>query len=260
MNKIIILIFVALSISSCTAAKAVVAMNKSTDHFIVLEKDKRVVYEAGAEKFAEIVADKLDAAIDSVERGQYRKFTKPVTIHICNSVESFTAYCVEHRAAGCVLNERLFLAPKNFQPHKEALTHELSHLHMEQQLGMLSWHSRYPSWFQEGLATYISHGEGASKVTPDEAKKAIALGSSFSPDLSGSLIFAKTASSYGLKPNMFYRQASMFVEYLHDLDVMKFKTFLLSVEDGKDFEKSFSSAYGATLNEIWKKFIQQQKA
>lgn len=259
MNRIIILICITLSISSCTAAKAMVAMHKSTDHFITLKKDRRVVYETGAEKFAEIIADRLDAAIDSVERGQYRKFTKPVTIHICNSVESFTAYCVEHRAAGCVLNERLFLAPKNFQPHNEALTHELSHLHLEQQLGMLTWHSGYPSWFQEGLATYISHGEGASKVTPDEARKAIALGSSFLPDLTGSLILPKTARSYSLKPNMFYRQASMFVEYLHSLDADKFKTFLLSVEDGNDFEKSFSFAYGTNLKEIWKIFVQQQK-
>ncbi|NOX75071.1 MAG: hypothetical protein GXP17_00305 [Gammaproteobacteria bacterium] len=259
MNQIIILICLVLSLSSCTAVKAVAAMNKSTDRFITLEKDKRVVYEAGAEKFAEIIAEKLDAAIESVERGQYKKFTKPVTIHTCNSVESFTAYCVERRAAGCVLNERLFLAPKNFQPRKEALIHELSHLHMEQQLGMLVWHSRYPSWFQEGLATYISHGEGASKVTPDEARRAIALGLFFTPDLSGNLLFAKTASSYGLKPNMFYRQASLFIEYFHDVDAMKFKALLLSVEEGKDFEKSFSSIYGASLDEIWKKFIQQQK-
>jgi len=260
MSRFIILICIAFSISACTAAKAVIAINKSTDHFIVLENDDRILYEKGAEKFAEIVANKLDAAVASVEKGQYRKFTKPVIVHICNTVESFTAYCVEHRAAGCVLNERLFLAPKNFQPYKEALTHELSHLHIEQQLGMVKWHSGYPSWFQEGLATYISHGEGASKVTPDEARKAIAEGKTFTPNTSGSLIFRKAAHSFGLTPNMFYRQSSMFIEYLYNIDEMKFKTFLLSVEDGKNFEESFSSVYGETLNEIWQKFIQRQKA
>ncbi len=155
MNQIIILIFVALSITSCTAAKAVVAMNKSTNQFIALEQDKRILYEKGAEKYAETVANKIDTAIQTVEQKQYKKFTKPVTIYICNSIESFTDYCVIRQASGCVLNERLFLSPKNFQANQQALTHELSHLHIEQHLGMFTWHSGYPAWFQEGLATYV---------------------------------------------------------------------------------------------------------
>ena len=246
--------------SACTATKAVIAMNKSTEHFITLKHDSRILYEEGAEKSAEIVANELDGAVAAVEKRQYRKFVKPVTVHVCSTVESFTAYCVDRNAAGCVLNERLFLAPKAFQPGNEALVHELSHLHMEQRLGMIAWHSGYPSWFQEGLAVYVSHGQGASKVSPEEARKAVALGSHFTPDADGGLIFRKTARSYGLKPNMFYRQSSLFVEYLHDLDALKFKAFLLAVEDGKGFEDAFSSAYGASLNEIWEKFVRQQKA
>jgi len=246
--------------SACTAAKAVIAMNKSTENFIVLKHDRRVMYEEGAEEHAEIVANKLNGAVAAVEKSQYRKFEKSITVHVCNTVESFTAYCVDHNAAGCVLNERLFLAPKAFQPGNEVLTHELSHLHMEQKLGMITWHSRYPSWFQEGLAVYVSGGQGASKVTPKEARQAITLGSHFTPDANGSLIFRKTAYSYGLKPNMFYRQSSLFVEYLHNLDELKFKALLLYVADGKKFENAFFSAYGASLSEIWEKFVQQLKA
>lgn len=260
MNRIIILLFVAISITSCTATKAVVAMNKPTNQFIALERDKRIFYEKGAEKYAETVANKLDTAIQTVEQKQYKKFTKPVTVYICNSVESFAGYCVYSQASGCVLNERLFLSPKNFHANRHALTHELSHLHIEQQLGMFAWHSGYPAWFQEGLATYVSDGEGANRVSLDEAKKAIAQGKTFTPNTSGSLIFRKAARSFGLTPNMFYRQASMFVGYLHNIDEKKFKTFLLSVEAGKDFEESFSSAYGETLDDLWKKFIQRQKA
>ncbi len=259
MVRIIILMYIALIMSGCTAAKAVVAMNKSTDQFITLEQDTRILYEKGAEKHAQTVAIKLDSAIQTVEQKQYRKFTKPVKVHICNTIESFTSYCVNHHAAGCVLNERLFLSPKNFISNQDALTHELSHLHIEQQLGMISWHSGYPSWFQEGLATYVSGGQGANKVTVEEARKAINQGSTFNPETSGNLIFRKTAYSYGLKSHMFYRQASMFVEYLHNLDKLKFKTLLLFVEDGKGFETAFSDAYSAPLSEIWKKFLQQQK-
>lgn len=253
----VVVLFLTFLASGCTATKAVIAMNKSTDSFIVSKQDNRILYEKGAEKNAQIISNELDTAIQIVEQKQYKKFTKPVKIYICNTVKSFTSYCVNPHAAGCVLNEKLFLSPKNFISNQNALTHELSHLHIEQQLGMIQWHSGYPSWFQEGLATYVSGGQGAGKVTVEEAKKAINHGLTFQPETSGSLIFKKTAYSYGLKSHMFYRQASMFVEYLHDLDKLKFKIFLLSVENGKDFEKSFFSIYKITLVEAWNNFTQK---
>ncbi len=58
---------------------------------------------------------------------------------------------------------------------------------------------------------------------------------------------------------MFYRQAAMFIGYLLDKDTKKFKTFLLSVETGKNFEKSFFCAYGSSVQKMWRKFMQQQK-
>jgi hypothetical protein len=253
----IVLLSVCLSMSACTAVKAVVAMNKSTDHFIALDSDMRVLYEDGADEFAENVSSYFDSAIHVVEQRQYRTFSKPIVVYVCHTQESFAAYCVNSRVAGCVLNERLFLAPKAEKRTYAILTHELSHLHMEQQLGMIEWQSSFPSWFQEGLAVYVSGGGGAEKVTPNEAKKSITEGLSFFPDTSVSLIFKKTARSYGLKPHMFYRQASMFIEYLHDLDELKFKTFLLSVEDGKAFEGALSASYGQPIGKIWHSFVQQ---
>jgi len=258
MFRIIILLSICILMSACTAAKAVMAMNKSTGHFTALENDKRVLYEAGADEFAVSVSDHLVAAIHAVEQRQYRTFSKPVVVHVCHTLESFTDYCVNSRAAGCVLNERLFLAPKAKKRTYAILTHELSHLHMEQQLGMVNWHSGYPSWFQEGLAVYVSNGGGAEKVTPDEARKSIADGLSFIPNSSSSLIVKKTASSYGLKPHMFYRQASLFIEHLHNLGEMKFRRFLLAVEDGKSFEEALNATYDQSINMIWHNFVQQQ--
>jgi len=191
MLRMIILLSICISMGSCSAAKAVVAMNKSTDHFVALENDTRVLYEAGAGDLAKSVGDYLSAAIHTVEQRQYRKFSKPIVVHVCDTLESFTAYCVQSRAAGCVLNERLFLAPKAGKRIYAILTHELSHLHMEQQLGMVDWHSKYPSWFQEGLAVYVSGGGGAEEVTPDEAGKSIAKGLSFVPGTNGSLLSKK---------------------------------------------------------------------
>jgi len=244
-------------LSGCSATKAVIALTKSTEHFETLPQDNRIKYEPGAKDFAEITAKQLDTAIATIEERQYRKFTQPVTIYICNSVESFTNYCVHSMAAGCVLNQRLFLSPKSFQK-ANVLTHELSHLHIEQQVGMIKWHSGSPAWFQEGLATYVSGGEGASKATVDDARQAIAAGKTFTPDTSGSLLSRKGAYQFGLKTNMFYRQAAMFVEYLHDLDNQKFKTLLLAIEDGVDFENAFNASYQTPIDAIWKDFVQQQ--
>ncbi len=260
MHNIILLLSIALFMSSCTATKAIIAMSMSTEQFIVLEDDTRVLYERGAKKSAQVIANKLTSAINTVEHKQYKKFTKPVTVYVCNSIESFTDYCVHSQASGCVLNERLFLSPKNFQNDQNALTHELSHLHIEQQLGMFTWHARYPAWFQEGLATYVSDGEGAHRVSIDDAREAIANGKTFTPDTSGNLIFRKTAHSFGLTPNMFYRQAALFIAYLHHIDTIKFKTLILSIEKGKAFEQSFFSAYGEPLCKIWQAFVQQQKS
>jgi len=260
MPRIIIIFCITLLISACTTTKTVIAMNKSTDHFIQLKQDGRVLYEEGSEKPAKYIANKLDNAIFVIEEKQYRNFTKPVAIYICNTVKSFASYCVIKNAAGCVLNERLFLSPKYSQPRKDVLTHELSHLHIEQQLGMYKWHSDYPAWFQEGLATYVSQGQGANKVTIDEAKKVFSKGEYFVPNTSGSLLFPKTAHTYGLKANMFYRQTAMFVQYIHDLDENRFKKFLLSVENGVGLEQSFNSTYDKSINEEWKQFLQQQKA
>lgn len=257
MLRMIILLSICISMGACSAARAVIAMNKSTDHFVALENDTRVLYEVGAGAFAESVGYHLAAAIHTVEQRQYRKFSKPIVVHVCDTLESFTAYCTQSRAAGCVLNERLFLAPKAGKRIYAILTHELSHLHMEQQLGMVDWHSGYPSWFQEGLAVYVSGGGGAEKVTPDEAGKSIAEGLSFTPDTSGSLLSKKTPSSYGLNPQMFYRQASLFVEYMHGLDEMKFRSFLLAVEDGQDFENALSATYDQPIGVIWHSFVQQ---
>lgn len=254
MMRMLLIFTICLGLGSCTVAKAAIAMNRSTSHFQEFGKDPRILFEAGAEANARIVSNHIDAAIQRVEQQQYKKFTKPVTIHVCNSVESFTDYCVVSRASGCVLNERLFLAPKAFEKDQPIITHELSHLHMEQQLGMAAWHNNAPSWFQEGLAVYVSDGEGANQVSIDDAWKSIKQGKRFYPETEGSLLFKKSASSYGLKPDMFYRQASMFVAFLENHNPAAFKNLLLSIASGTPFEQAFRANYLSEIELLWNRF------
>lgn len=58
-----IFIVLALSLTSCSATKAVFAMMKNTDDFHALKSDPRVKYETGAKPNARLVSADLDKAI-----------------------------------------------------------------------------------------------------------------------------------------------------------------------------------------------------
>ncbi len=127
---------------------------------------------------------------------------------------------------------------------RRILVHELSHLHIGQQLGIYGYNANQPAWFQEGLAVIVSGGGGAEKVSEEEAAKAILEGKSITPEAHGSFLFKKSAHSYNLEPHMFYRQSGMFVAWLRSRDETRFRTFLLAIEDGRDCAGSFHEASG----------------
>ena len=183
-------------------------------------------------------------------------------IYVCATIESFKAYgAPSDKLGGFVLNKRLFISPK---PENTAeriprlLTHELSHLHIEQHIGLLKV-GLIPSWFKEGLAVYVAQGGGAETVTAEQARNAIQQDKYFQPDTEGSLLFHKGAHDYGLEAHLFYRQASLFVAYLHQLDNAKFKHFLLAIEDGGTFATAFKNAYAIDIAEAWQGFLAEMK-
>jgi hypothetical protein len=255
-SALLILAIGFVGVGGCTAASYVSAMNKSTDQFLSSTIDPRVKYEPGAEVQAQIIAQALPAAIHTVEQAQYRSFVAPVNVYVCASIESFKAYTGNGQAGGLVLNKRLFISPK---PENTAerlprlLTHELSHLQIGQQMGLLK-SARIPAWFTEGLAVYVANGAGAENVSEDQARDAIRQGKYFQPETEGSL-FPKRAQDYGLEPHLFYREASMFVVYLRQLDEPKFRVFLLAVEDGQPFASAFQSAYNTHIDAAWQGFV-----
>jgi hypothetical protein len=53
---------------------------------------------------------------------------------------------------------------------------------------------------------------------------------------------------------MFYRQSAMFVQFMHEAKPLKFKEFLLSIYNNKQFDRSFKSAYGMSIEVYWEKF------
>jgi hypothetical protein len=249
-----------LASSGCSVTRSAISSLRSTDHFIPLKTDKSVLYEPGAEAFAEHMAELLPQAIEQVEAGHYRPFVKPVIIHICASQESYEKL-TGIKAPASITIKGVFFSPRLVEEQRPLslyLAHELSHLHLEQQIGKWKF-ARLPAWFKEGLATYVSGGGGAQNVTEPEAIEAIKAGEHFKPHEKGNIFFRKYGHHWGLSPQMFYRQSMMFVAYLKDTDEEKYRSLLLGIQDGAGFANSFHNAFGVSLAEIWNDFLEKIK-
>ncbi|HHB74914.1 MAG TPA: hypothetical protein ENK84_00010 [Desulfobulbus sp.] len=246
-----------LILNGCTQVKTVLALTRSTDNFLPLKQQPRVKYENGSEKFAEIISQNLDPAVRTIENKQ-GTFKKQVIVYVPNSIESFTSYCASPYPSACVIGYRLFISPRLIQQKERipsVLTHELSHLQLTQDIGCWYYQTKLPVWFKEGLAVYMSNGGGAEKVTVQKAVAAIKQRKTITPNGSGSLLFRKTAGSFGLKTHMFYRQSELFVQWLHDLDPGKFKKIFFLLGQGKTLEETFKALYGFSVSQGWKQFI-----
>jgi len=261
---VIILGALALFIYASPAATALFHTFKSTAHFHPLDTDHRVLYEPGAERFAEVVAKELPASIETVEKAQFGHFTKSIKIYVCATTASF-----KNMTGGAVraktFRGSVFLSPRLLE-HPEAissyLTHELSHLLLLQYMGLYKMVTT-PPWFTEGLAVLVSKGGGAAEVTEEEAVQAISSGKHFEPYVNGGLynfLFPKYGGHWGLKPHMFYRQSMLFVSFMKDYDKKAFKNLLLNLQNGQNFAKSFQSAYNTSIKDIWYLFLKHLRA
>ncbi len=54
---------------------------------------------------------------------------------------------------------------------------------------------------------------------------------------------------------MRYRQYMIFVSFIKNKDEEKFKSFLLSIQDGVNFSESIEKSYDTTLDQLWQNFI-----
>ena len=57
--------------SGCSFVRHSIATQRSTDHFVPNENDSRVLYEPGAEEFANKIVSYLPKAIQQIEDKQY---------------------------------------------------------------------------------------------------------------------------------------------------------------------------------------------
>lgn len=234
-----------------------------TDSFLALAADPRVRYETGAESAAEQVAALLPAAIGQVEAAHGRAFLGEATVHVCGTEECFKRLVrTPNISAATVPDNRVILAPQLFgrEAHRlpAILAHELSHLHLGQQIGHYT--ATVPAWFHEGLAAYAANGGGADYASDEQAITMLRQGKAFDPGQRDTARKRHTAAHWSMDVFVFYRQALLFVNFLRQESATRFQDFLQAVQDNQDFDLAFGNAYNRPLKEAGERFRQFHSA
>jgi hypothetical protein len=258
-----LLVLLAISLlTSCSYAKMAVARAHSRDHFIPTQSNPDVRYNQGSQDMAERIAKAISHSREIVEQTHGATFMHAPSVFVCRT-ECFTTFVPVSKEVGAAqfadavfMNEDVLLQRElqRGMPVENFLTHELAHLLLYQHAGPVAY-LRVPSWFREGIAVAVSNGAGAEACTPIEAAQNIIAGKNFDPAEAGSVFRNRTASSYDLRPSIFYRQAGLFVQYLRERNPKAFETALKDILNGADFQQSFSRAYAQSISAQWPDFV-----
>jgi hypothetical protein len=164
---------------------------------------------------------------------------------------------------------RVMLSPALFSRQRQRLpallTHELSHAHLGSWMSQLGvW--RVPQWFKEGLAVMVSGGGGAEGVSERQARDAIRRGDHIALPGSNSLLNlgviryerSPEIPDTSFRTLMAYRQAGMFVTFLHDTDPTGFARMMNAILDDRSFTEAITTSYGTDLQALWRRFLQAQ--
>jgi hypothetical protein len=234
-----------------------------------LPENPHVHYEDGAIEQARTVAALMPAAIARVEAIHGRPFAHPVVVGVYLTPEAFVAAngLGSPRAVGMTFLNRVMLSPVLFSTQRQRLpallTHELSHAHLGTWISQLTY-MRLPHWSKEGLGVMVSGGGGAEGVSELQALDAIQRGDHIAIESSGSLFnlgavkFAHPPEVPGtsFRIQMAYRQAGLFVTFLHDTNPAGFGRMMDAILDGRPFAQAVTTAYGADLLTLWLRFVQ----
>jgi hypothetical protein len=240
------------------------------DGLPALPQNGQVHFEPSAEDYARDVAALLPAAIAKVEAVHGRRFEHPVAVGVYTTPEAYAAVANASGSAGAVgvtAFGRVVLSPTLNRPQhwrlRAILTHELSHAHLQGYISTVAW-VRLPNWFKEGLAVMASDGGGAEFVSEKEARAAIDRGEHITIEDTGSFANlseirferAPARATPSDRTVMAYRQAGMFVSYLHDSDTPGFARMMNAILDGRPFVEAVDTGYHQDVQSLWQQFAQ----
>ncbi len=237
-----------------------------------LPGNPQVHYQDGASEHARTVAGILPTAIARVEAIHGRRFAYPVTVGVYVSPEAFVAAngTGNPRAVGTTFLGHVILSPVLFSAQRQRipaiLTHELSHAHLQSWISQLTF-IRLPNWFKEGLAVMVSGGGGAEGVSELQARDAIRRGDHIAIKSAGSLLNLAAIKfeqppeipNTSFRIQMAYRQAGLFVAFLHGTNPDGFARMMNAILDGHPLAGAVTTGYEADLHTLWLRFVQAKE-
>jgi hypothetical protein len=239
----------------------------SPDRMAASPENPQVHYEPGGAEYAHAVAALLPATIARVQSVHGRPFAYPITVGVYVSPEAFAAGngLGHSHAAGVTFFGHVTLSPILFSAQRQRLrailTHEMSHAHLQSWISALAY-IHLPNWFKEGLAVMVSRGGGAEFVSEIEARDAIRRGDRIAiqsegswRNLTGIKFENPSETPDGSRTMMGYRQAGLFVTFLHDRDAAGFARTMAAVLDGRQFGEAVMAGYGRDLWALWAEFM-----
>lgn len=262
MKKTLFLIIVLFSVffllmGGCSIVESRVA--RWTTDFNTLSSDNRIFYEDGTEKLASEAALHLNNALRDVESKQFGEFTEPVKVYVFATPQSFSKFSgISDKARGASVGNEIFLSSLLQDMPQEVygmLGHELSHVQLSQNLGVITFNRTLPRWFREGLAIYVSDGGGAPRNYEQETIATFIEGKHFVPESTGVLFNRALNSTADIGPRMFYSQSGMFVIYLANEYPEQFYDLLKGLQSGKKFEEQFSTSFKNDVESVLTTYI-----
>jgi hypothetical protein len=264
-----------ISVAAGTAAALPVTRNivsalwNVPDRLPALAGNGQVHFESGAEDYAHEVSALLPTAIKRIEAMQGRPFAHPVTVGVYTTPEAYAAANASGvaGAVGVTAFGRVILSPALYDTQHRRLrgivTHELSHAHIEGWISTFGY-VRLPNWFKEGLAVMASGGGGAEFVSEPEARAAIRNGEHIAIENAGSywnlseIRFerAPPRATPSHRTVLAYRQAGMFIAWLHDFDAPGFARMMDAILDGRPFAEAVAEGYHQDIRSLWQKFAE----
>jgi hypothetical protein len=241
----------------------------SPERMTALPENPLVHYQDGTVEYARAVAQLLPAATTRVEAVHGRRFGRPVSLGVYASRDTFIAAngTGSPGPVGVTFLGSVRLSPVLFTNQRQRLpailTHELSHAHVVTWISGLAF-MRLPHWFREGLGVMVSGGGGAEGVSELQAREAIGRGDHIAIESTASLLNLTTikfehpqeSSNSSFRTQLAYRQAGLFVAFLHDTDTAGFTRMMNAVLDGRPFAEAVKAGYETDLQTLWSRFAE----
>lgn len=257
---VVLLIVLGLLANAVLPLRFMAAALKSKSLFTECAGDARVLCEPGSEALGKVSASHLDDAVATVTRMQHGSFSKPIVMYTYATTESFLAHTGHAHPRATVIFDAIHLSPTAMrEPMRLLVIHEMSHLAYSQATGMLHM-ALLPTWFVEGLATYVASGGGAGNVTEEGAARRMAEGTCISPVTSHSPLMLLERTPPDMSVGLFYRQGAMLVAYMQQANPQAFKRLMADLMRKEPFADAVKGAYGVPLSVLWSRFLEQTRS